>query len=81
MGKGTGLGMPIVLKILEAHDMLLSIEDPAAFFVGPTLCDPAARHPSPGDLGLLTNPWWHSLKARFIEEIAAASDAGTVAAV
>ena len=28
---------------------------------------------------LLTNPRWHSLKARFIEEIAATSGSGTVA--
>ncbi len=27
VGKGTGLGMPIVLRILEHHDMSLSIED------------------------------------------------------
>ena len=27
IGKGTGLGMPIVLRILEAHEMSLSIED------------------------------------------------------
>ena len=27
VGKGTGLGMPIVLRILEAHEMTLSIED------------------------------------------------------
>ena len=27
VGKGTGLGMPIVLRILEAHEMMLSIED------------------------------------------------------
>lgn len=27
VGKGTGLGMPIVLRILEEHDMTLSIED------------------------------------------------------
>ena len=27
VGKGTGLGMPIVLRILEAHQMRLSIED------------------------------------------------------
>ena len=27
LGKGTGLGMPIVLKILDAHKMTLTIDD------------------------------------------------------
>ena len=29
LGKGTGLGMPIVLKILDAHQMTLTIDDSA----------------------------------------------------
>ena len=28
VGKGTGLGMPIVLRILEAHEMMLRILSP-----------------------------------------------------
>ena len=27
LGKGTGLGMPIVLKILDSHKMTLTIDD------------------------------------------------------
>ena len=34
VGKGTGLGMPIVLRILEAHEMKLEIQD-APELVGP----------------------------------------------